>query len=210
MPATHLAAHYEDLAKQGHAARLGMWVFLGSEALLFSGLFTLYAAYRHEHSRDFAAGAHLTNLPLGTIMTFVLIVSSFFMVLALFWGRGANARSSLLALVATALLGILFLGLKATEYTMHFRDGLYPGAYYSGPMSDRRGVVLFFTLYYIITGLHALHVIGGLALIGWLARRTRRGDFGEAYDTPLELGGMYWHFVDIIWLFLWPLFYLLR
>jgi len=210
MPTTHHVAHFEDLAKQGHAARLGMWLFLGSEALLFSGLFTLYAAYRNEYTSDFAAGAQLTNLPLGTIMTAVLLVSSFFMAFALATARQERSRVSIAALATTFLLGIVFLGLKATEYTMHFRDGIFPGAYYTGPLGERHGVVLFFTLYYIMTGLHALHVIGGLVLVGWLARRTRRGDFGEAWSTPLELGGLYWHFVDIIWLFLWPLFYLLR
>lgn len=207
---TRLVSHFEDLGKQAHAARLGMWIFLGSEALLFSGLFTLYAAYRHQYPRDFALAARLTNLPLGSIMTVVLIISSYCMVLAFSAGRSGRAGPAFITLVATFALGVLFLALKATEYGMHFRHGIYPGAYYSGPAADQRGIVLFFTLYYMMTGLHALHVLGGLALISWLGLRTRRGDFGLAYVTPLELGGMYWHFVDIIWLFLWPLFYLLR
>ena len=187
-----------------------MWVFLGSEALLFSGLFALYAGYRTEYSREFAAAAEHTNLALGTAMTVVLIASSYCMVLAFAAGRTGRAKAAVWMLLATFTLGVVFLALKATEYTMHFQDGIFPGRFYHGPGLEVRGTVLFFTLYYAMTGLHALHVLGGLGLIAWLTRKTRRLEFDEAYHTPLELGGMYWHFVDIIWLFLWPLFYLLH
>jgi cytochrome c oxidase subunit 3 len=209
-PATHLVDHFENLEKQAHAARLGMWVFLGSEALLFSGLFALYAGYRVAYPADFAMASGFTDLPLGTLMTVTLVTSSYFVALAVGMGRSEFRRGSFRSLLAALALGIAFLALKAIEYTLHIRDGIVPGHLRAGAPLSGRGADLFFTLYYFMTGLHALHVIVGLGIIGWLAWRTRRLAFDAEYHTPLELGGMYWHFVDIIWLFLWPIFYLLR
>ncbi|HEX7051823.1 MAG TPA: cytochrome c oxidase subunit 3 [Longimicrobiales bacterium] len=206
----HLRDHYEDLAKQTHAARLGMWVFIGSEALLFAALFALYAAYRIAYPASFRAAAAHTNLFLGTAMTFVLITSSLLMANAVLSARLARPGRSVGFLAGTAGLGIIFLGLKAVEYTEHFRDGIFPGAFYAFARLPAPGARVFFTLYYFMTGLHALHVAGGVVLLAWLARRAHRGGFTPEYHTPLELGGMYWHFVDVVWIFLWPLFYLLR
>jgi cytochrome c oxidase subunit 3 len=208
----HLAhERFEDADVQAHAARLGMWVFLVSEVLLFATLFTLYAAQRAEYPRGFAAAAHETDLLLGSVNTYVLLTASFLVALAVGAIRGDRPRPAAVLLVASAGLGVAFLGLKGLEYAHHFRDGLYPGTYYRGHgLADVAAAREFFALYYVMTGLHALHVIGGIFILLWLAWRTRRGAYGTAYHTPVELGGMYWHLVDVIWLFLWPAFYLLR
>lgn len=208
--AAHLEPHFEDISKQTHAARLGMWVFIGSEALLFSALFALYAAYRVAYPGAFEDAAGHTNLALGTIMTGVLLTSSFLVAMSLGRVRRRLSRDALLFLAGATVLGVAFLVLKGIEYAEHFRDGIYPGEWYRSTTLTGQGANIFFTLYYAMTGLHALHVFGGILLLAWLAWRVRRGRIDDAYHTPLELGGMYWHFVDVIWVFLWPLFYLLR
>ena len=208
--ATRLEPHFQDLAKQTHAARLGMWVFIGSEALLFSALFALYAAYRVAYPGAFEDAAGHTNLALGTIMTAVLLTSSFLVAMSLGRIRRRLARDAVLFLAGAAVLGATFLVLKGMEYAEHFRDGIYPGVWYRASALPGQGANIFFTLYYAMTGLHALHVLGGVPLLAWLAWLVRRGRIDDAYHTPLELGGMYWHFVDVVWVFLWPLFYLLR
>lgn len=208
--ATHLESHFEDLAKQTHAARLGMWVFIGSEALLFSALFALYAAYRAAYPAAFRAAAGHTDLALGSLMTGVLLTSSFLVAMGLARVRASRPRGATGFLAGALLLGILFLAMKGMEYAEHFRAGLYPGVGYRSTTLPGAGANIFFTLYYAMTGLHALHVLGGVVLLLWLAWGVRAGRLNAAYHTPLELGGMYWHFVDVIWVFLWPLFYLLR
>ena len=205
-----LQAHYEDLGKQTHAARLGMWIFVGSEALLFSALFTLYAAYRVAYPGTFGEAAGHTDLLLGSIMTFVLITSSYAVVAGLDAARRGRTGRVAPLLAAAMALGLAFLVLKGVEYTIHFRDGIFPGRFYRFEAFPTDGARIFFTLYYFMTGLHALHVAGGLVLLGALAWLARQGRFDAVYHTPLELGGLYWHFVDVIWIFLWPLFYLLR
>lgn len=209
-PATHLEAHFEDLARQTHAARLGMWVFIGSEALLFSALFALYAAYNAAYPGEFRIAAAHTDLVLGTIMTAVLLTSSYLVAMSLARVRADKTRDATLFLAGAIALAAAFLVLKGFEYAEHFRDGLFPGVAYRSSALPGPGPNIFFTLYYAMTGLHALHVLGGMVLLLWLTWRVHGGRFDDAYHTPLELGGMYWHFVDVIWVFLWPLFYLLR
>lgn len=208
--ATRLRPHFQDLAQQTHAARLGMWIFIGSEALLFAALFALYAAYRVAYPEAFRAAAGYTDLPLGTAMTVVLITSSFAVAAATAALRDDESRAAVRGLGVAVALAFAFLGLKAIEYTLHFRDGIFPGPAYRFEALPAAGANVFFNLYYVMTGLHALHVLSGIAILGWLARAVRGGRLDGVYHTPLELGGMYWHFVDIVWVFLWPLFYLLR
>jgi len=203
-----LGEQFEDLAKQGHAVRLAMWMFLGSELLLFAGLFALYAAYRTVHAQAFAEALHHNKLILGSINTVVLIVSSFTVAWALHCVRTARRRTALLMLAITLVLGVTFLVLKGVEYSDHFAEGIYPGARYSFAALPGYGPMLFFTLYYFMTGLHALHMIAGLAVMSWLTVRLLRRRIDPAYHPELELGALYWHLVDCIWIFLWPLFYL--
>ena len=207
MERDRLEIQYESLEKQGHAVRLGVWIFLGSELLLFAGLFALYAAYRTEYAAAFAEGVHHNELWIGTTNTAVLIVSSFTVAWAVHSARVDRMRRASLMLAISILLGLVFLTLKGLEYSHHFSEGIYPGPAFSYPGLPA-GSRLFFTLYYFMTGLHALHMIGGIAVMAWLAVRVRRRRTTAAYHPELEAGALYWHLVDAIWIFLWPLFYL--
>ncbi len=205
-----LEVQFEDLEKQAHAARFGMWVFLGSELLLFAGLFGLYVAYRSLYPAAFTEGVHHNSLAIGTTNTVVLIVSSFTVAWSIHAVRRDQRKVALWALAATMVLGALFLVLKGVEYAGHFEEGVFPGRYYAAaePALTGRGPQVFFTMYYFMTGLHALHMIGGLAVVAWLTRSVARRRTTAAHHTALELGALYWHLVDGIWIFLWPLFYL--
>jgi cytochrome c oxidase subunit 3 len=185
-----------------------MWIFLGSELLLFAGLFALYSAYRTQYSADFAKAIHHNALALGSINTVVLIVSSFTVAWAVHSIRVDRRSTTLWMLAITMLLGATFLVLKGVEYRGHFAEGVTPGASYSFTELPGHGPRLFFTLYYLMTGLHAIHMIGGLTVMMWLALRVRRRRTTAAHHIELELGALYWHLVDAIWIFLWPLFYL--
>lgn len=205
-----LQDHFQDLEQQAHAAQLGMWVFLGSEVLFFTGFFTLYAAYRVVFPHTFAEAVRHTDLWLGTANTYVLVTASYLVALAVGAIRKDRERRASRLLWAAAGLGVLFLVLKGIEYAHHFSEGLYPGAYYRNHELTGPGARVFFSLYYLMTGLHAIHVIGGIVVLAVLAWQARRGKYSSTWHTPLELGGLYWHFVDIVWLFLWPMFYLMK
>jgi len=208
-----LAFHFEDLGKQAHAARLGMWIFLSSELMLFAALFALYAFYRAADPAGFEAGTRHSNLAIGTINTVILITSSFAVAMSVDLTRRSMTRGAAALLVLGVLMGGAFLGLKAVEYSDHIRHGFGPGPLFrpAHPLPGGGGR-LFFTTYFLMTGLHALHVLGGMVILAWLAGESWRRSFGPERDeqVPLELGAMYWHLVDLIWIFLWPLFYLLR
>jgi cytochrome c oxidase subunit 3 len=208
--ASEVHVQYDSLERQHATARLGMWVFLGSESLLFAGLFALYAAYRFTYPVEFHAAAAHSNLAIGTINTYILLTSSLTMALAIHATRRGRRRQTVALLGATIALGLGFDVLKAIEYAGHLAEGLAPGSYYAFGALPARGVVLYVTLYYLLTGLHALHVTGGLCVLVWLALRARRGDFTPHSHIALELGGLYWHLVDLVWIFLWPLLYLIR
>jgi cytochrome c oxidase subunit 3 len=200
---------YGSRAQRDHALHLGMWVFLGSETLLFAGLFGLYTAYRLSYPTAFAEASHHNEEWIGSVNTFVLILSSFFIAWAIALLRAGRRRACLWSMAATLLLGCTFLGLKSYEYASHFAEGIKPGPYYAYAELPERGAVIFFTLYYFITGLHALHVVAGMVIIGWLLTRVYRRRTGPAHLVELELGGLYWHLVDIMWIFIWPLLYLI-
>jgi cytochrome c oxidase subunit 3 len=201
---------YADPRARGHALHLGMWLFLGSETLLFAGLFGLYSAYRAAYEADFAAGVAHNHMGIGTANTLILIVSSFFVALGIHALRGGHRRACLGALAAAMTLGGCFLGLKAVEYGSHLAEGIAPGPHYAFAALPSHGARMFFTLYYAMTALHALHVIAGISILGWLAIRVARRRTTAERPTELELGGLYWHLVDVVWIFLWPLLYLTR
>lgn len=208
MAEAHAASHFESPAVQRTAAVLGMWVFLATEILLFTGLFTAYAMYRALYGDVFrAASGHLLRWA-GTANTFVLITSSLAVALALHRVRAGRARAAALALVAAIALGLVFMGIKAVEYIHELSEGIRPGPYYAYTALRDPGAAMFFTLYFLMTGLHALHVTVGLGVLVVIARRTWKGAYSPAYDTPVELSGMYWHLVDLVWIFLYPLLYL--
>lgn len=201
------AGHFQDLATQQHASELGMWVFLGSETLLFGGLFAAYTALRLRHGASFLHGAAHNDLGLGTVMTLVLIVSSFCVAWAIHALRRSRRRQSLAALSGAVALGVAFLAMKFHEYAQHMGDHILPGAAYAFEGLPGDGARMFFTMYYALTGLHALHVVGGLVALGWAASRIARGKLHAGHTHPLTLVGLYWHLVDVVWIFLWPMLY---
>jgi cytochrome c oxidase subunit 3 len=185
-----------------------MWIFLGSETLLFAGLFGLYASYRVEYPVEFADAIRHNTEWIGSVNTLVLITSSVCVAAAVAAIRMDRRRACLVALAGAMLLGLAFLGLKTIEYGEHFAEGIAPGHHYSSAELASVGANRFFTLYYAMTALHALHVIAGLAILAWVAIRVKRRRTTKERHVELELGGLYWHLVDIVWIFLWPLLYL--
>jgi cytochrome c oxidase subunit 3 len=200
---------FENLARQAHAVRFGIWVFLASELLLFAGLFALYTAYWTEYPAGFTEGIRHAELWIGTINTSLLIVSSYTAASALRAIRRDAGRATLAWLTVTLALGVVFLALKGLEYSRHAADGALPGAYYAFHELPGHGGQLFFTLYWFMTGLHVLHLAAAILVLAWLATRVARRRTTAAYHADLEAGVLYWHLVDCIWIFLYPLFYLL-
>jgi len=208
-PQAQLEEQFGSLDQQEHAARFGMWLFLTSEVLLFGALFALYTAYRIEYPEAFRNAARHNNVWLGTANTLILITSSLLAAWAAHALKIGRTRLAELCLLATLVLGGLFLFLKLTEYADHFRHGIFPGSYYRSAEVHERGSNSFFTLYYFMTGLHGLHLVGGMTALSIMLVRTLRGHYGPKRSTAVELSVLYWHLVDVVWIFLWPLFYLL-
>lgn len=189
--------------------RIAIWIVIASEALLFAGLFALYAGYRSQYTTAFTQGVRADVQWIGGVNTFVLLSSSFAIAWAIHMVRHARMRAAVWSLGGVIVLGCVFLALKAVEWTEHVHEGIVPGLAYAGP-DHGPGTSLFFTLYYGMTGLHALHVIAGLVLVGWVFVRARRRTIDRDRHLALELVALYWHFVDAIWVFLWPMFYLMH
>ncbi len=204
-----LAHHFPDAATQEHAARLGMWLFLATEILLFTALFTGYALYRYLFSETFHQASKYIETSIGLTNTLVLITSSLTVALGLHAARQGQGRRTAVFLAVTLVFGAAFMVLKGFEYYHHFATGQLPGRYYAFADLAAPGAAMFFTVYFLMTGLHGLHVLVGMGVLGWLAGRAWRGDFSPGYHTPVELGGLYWHLVDLIWIFLFPLLYLI-
>jgi cytochrome c oxidase subunit 3 len=209
MTEPRVAEPYDSLERQAHAAHLGMWVFLASELLLFAGFFALYAGYRATYPLGFAIGVEHNTRLLGTINTLVLLTSSYAVASAVHALRGGRVVRAVTLLFATVALGIVFLAIKFTEYAKHFQEGIYPGgrgAFFA--QHGESGLREFWTLYFATTGLHAIHVTVGLFVLVWMAWRVARGHVSATHDHPLALAAMYWHLVDVVWIFVWPIFYL--
>jgi cytochrome c oxidase subunit III len=216
-----LQHHFDDMDQQKEAATLGMWAFLGTEVLFFGALFLSYTVYRATYPEAFRfASIHAMNWWLGAINTAVLLGSSLSVAMAVHSAHLGNRKALVRWLAMTMLLGGLFLGLKAFEYYEEYQHHLIPGLnfdlnhllYEKGvelPAGATAGQVkLFMTLYFLMTGLHALHMIGGLVVFSVILFFASRGRYSSTYYTPVEMAGLYWHFVDIVWIFLYPLLYL--
>lgn len=188
--------------------QLGMWAFLATEVLFFGGLFTAYGLFRHAYPQAFATGGRHMQFALGTINTALLLISSVFMAIADRAVRAGERRMALACLAATWLLGAAFLGLKAVEYASHAADHLVPGAHFEPGQPADPPLQLFMFLYFAMTGLHAAHMLVGLSAVGWLMTKIWRRQVGARRPEPAAVIGLYWHFVDCIWVFLYPLFYL--
>jgi cytochrome c oxidase subunit 3 len=208
----------EDLARrfqfatreqQHEVAEVGMWVFLATEILMFGALFTTYSVYRMYYADGFALGSAHNDIVLGAINTAVLLTSSFTMVLAV-WSAQAGKQSLIVTfLLLTMLFGTVFLGIKFYEYYVHWQEALVPGFNFRFEGGPRGHVEMFFLFYFIMTGLHAFHMIVGLGIMAVMTGRAALGTFTAGYHTPVQILGLYWHFVDVVWVFLFPLFYLI-
>jgi len=214
-----LLHHFATEEQQRDSASLGMWIFLATEVMFFGGLFCAYLIYRRWYFGDFAAASTSIDAALGGANTAVLICSSLTVVLAI-WAAQTSRRGLLIVmLILTMLFGTTFLGIKGKEYKDKFDEHHVPGASFSfehvsipghpNEYANPKHAQIFFALYFVMTGLHALHMIIGLGLFAWLLWTSWKGRFTPEYHTPLEIGGLYWHFVDIVWIYLFPLLYLI-
>jgi cytochrome c oxidase subunit III len=199
---------FEDRAQQAEVSILGMWVFLVTEILFFGGLFLTYSVYRYWYPAAFAAASHEMIVWAGTLNTVVLITSSLTMALAVHAAHAGERRTLIVFLIATMALGCVFLGVKAFEYRAEFLEHHLPGSGFQFESAFARQAQIFFSLYFLMTGLHALHMIIGLGVMAVMLWWSWRGVITAQYSSPIEISGLYWHFVDIVWIFLFPLLYL--
>jgi cytochrome c oxidase subunit 3 len=212
----YLAHHFEDIGQQRYAESLGMWAFLATEVLFFGALFTAYTVYRLKFNADFEEASARLNILIGALNTVVLLTSSLTMALAVHAAQTDNQRRLAWWLVLTAALGALFMVFKAREYYLDYRENLVPGLAFqedewtrgSTPVNPRH-VQLFLVFYYFLTVLHAIHLTIGIGLMVVLVVLARRGRFAGGNFGPIEVSGLYWHFIDIVWIFLLPLLYLI-
>ncbi len=233
-----LYGQFETLEQQKESASLGMWVFLATEVLFFGGLFMTYTLNRHYFGTAFGIGSNTLDLKLGTINTVILILSSLTMAMSVWASHVGKKKQTTGFLIATFVLGCAFLGVKVVEYKQKFDHHLVPGYHFQidyrvqhPAASDSPKAIeeekeelakafekdpylnshaqLYFSLYFGMTGLHALHMIVGAGMLLWLIRQSMAGRFTPTYNTPVEMIGLYWHFVDIVWIYLFPLLYLI-
>ncbi len=203
-----VAEQFDDIEQQRDAAKLGMWIFLATEVLFFGGLFLAYTVYRYTYGQVFAqASRHLDDV-FGGANTAILLFSSLLMALAVRAAELNQKKPLVRLLLATAAFGIVFMTIKGFEYHKDFVDRIVPGANFHWDGPDPRNAELFFWIYFAMTGLHAIHVSVGIGLLLVFAVLAHRGKFSGGHYIPVEVIGLYWHFVDIVWIFLFPLLYL--
>ena len=207
-----LAHQFDDLGQQKEAATLGMRVFLVTEVLFFGGLFLAYSVYRSWYPDAFAAASHEMVVWAGTTNTVVLITSSLTMALAVHAAQTGERTKIMFFIVITMILGAAFLGIKAYEYYEKYEEHFIPGMglQFIFPEPEyQQNAQIFFSIYFVLTGLHALHMIIGLGIMTWMFIWVKNGTITSEYFAPIEISGLYWHFVDIVWIFLFPLLYLI-
>lgn len=205
---TALQEQFDEMPQQKEAATLGMWAFLATEVLFFGGLFMSYIACRNAYPRAFAEASHHTIVLYGTINTAILLTSSLTMALAVHAARENKMKSLFRFLGLTIVLALAFLAVKGLEYYQDITEHLWPGPHFKPELPPQAQI--FWFLYWVMTGVHALHVTAGIGLLSVMAWMTSHRKFSDAYYTPIEMTGLYWHFVDIIWIYLYPLLYLVH
>jgi len=209
-PAVEPQHQFDNLKQQHESTAIGMWSFLVTEILFFGALFVAYVVYRFSYPQAFAEGSHHLDVLLGGVNTVVLISSSLTMALAVAASSEGKNKLTAIFLVLTIVLGLAFLGIKAVEYTHKFHEHLVPGAHFAPHGAhDPQHMQIFFSLYFAMTGMHALHMVIGIVTLCVLTCMALFGKFSRDYYSPIELTGLYWHFVDIVWIFLFPLLYLI-
>ncbi len=205
----HVQHHFADAEQQRESAKLGMWIFLLTEILLFGGLFVAYGIFRAWNPEMFLNAHKALDVNLGTINTIVLITSSLTMALSIHAMQLNKRSQTVMFLLMTLIFAAVFLVIKYFEYSHKIELGQLPGKYYTYTGIVGSNPHIFFSVYFAMTGLHGLHVILGMLAIAWVLRRTLRREFSAEYYTPIEMVGLYWHLVDMIWIFLFPLLYLI-
>jgi cytochrome c oxidase subunit III len=204
-----LQHHFREMGQQFEASKIGMWLFLVTEVLLFGGLFVGYGIMHARHPEAFMAAHHHLDKVMGALNTIVLLISSFTMVMAVWAAQTSRRKLCILFLVITLLCAGVFLVVKYFEYSHKFHDGLLPGKYYTHQGDTVPGQFMFFSFYFMMTGLHGIHVVLGMVAIAWILFRAIRGDFSAQYYSPVDITGLYWHLVDLIWIYVFPLMYLI-
>lgn len=204
-----LQHHFVDIDQQHEASKFGLWIFLLTEILLFGGLFCAYAVFRAWYPDMFVnAHQHLDTM-MGAVNTVVLILSSVTVALAIRSIQLDKPKQTIVFLILTIAFAATFMVIKYLEYSHKFHLGLLPGKFYFYQGIEGTNPHVFFSIYFAMTGLHGLHVLGGMGFLSWVLYRTVKGAFSSKYYTPIELGGLYWHLVDMIWIYLFPLLYLI-
>lgn len=206
---SHVAHHFVDSGQQFDSAKLGMWVFLVTEILFFGGLFVAYIVYRAWHPDLFLMAAQELDTMMGAVNTVVLIGSSLTMALAIRAAQLNQQKNIVMYLLITIGLALTFMVIKYFEYTHKFDLGIYPGEYYTYDGIAHPKAAIFFSIYYMMTALHGIHVIIGVGLMVYLLVKVRQNTYNAEYYTSIEITGLYWHLVDIVWIFLFPLLYLI-
>ncbi len=212
-----LGVQFDDVEQQHESSIIGMWLFLATEVMFFGGLIAAYTVYRFLSPEEFSLASHHQNVTLGAINTVVLLASSLTMALAVRAAQLHDHKQIVLMLVLTALFGTGFLGIKAMEYTADYHEHLIPAMGFQVPHEDMEKMPslnvgryqMYYVLYFFMTGLHAIHLIVGIVLVGIMAYLSHIHWFSGAGETQIDVTGLYWHFIDIVWVFLYPLLYLI-
>jgi cytochrome c oxidase subunit 3 len=210
---SHQQHHFATREQQADTSKIGMWLFLVTEVLLFGGLFVGFAMMQVRYPLEFVEAHQHLNRWQGALNTVVLLFSSFTMVMAVDSAKKNKQKASARYLLATIACAFIFLVVKYFEYSHKIEEGWLPGYYYHAigdTFPGSRGYATFFSFYFMMTGLHGIHIVAGIGVLTWILKRTRRGEFSSAYYTPVDLVGLYWHLVDMIWIYLFPLYYLIQ
>ena len=203
------AHHFESAQHEESASKLGLWIFLCTEILMFGGLFVAYAIYNNLYPKIFLEGSQFLDWKLGSLNTVVLLASSFTMALSIFYAQKNKLKASTICLWLTFLCGVIFMGVKYIEYSHKIHEGLLPGKLFSYE-GGVENLGLYFSFYYSMTGVHGSHVLAGMIFIFWLIVRSHKRHFGPGNVLALECVGLFWHLVDLVWIYLFPLLYLVE
>lgn len=205
----HFAHHFKNAEHEYQSAKEGIWLFMVTEILMFGGLFVAYGIFHSLYPDMFAEGASHLDWKLGAINTCVLIFSSFTMALGIYYNQKRDKNKAAISLIATLICAGIFLVIKYFEYSHKFHLGLLPGKFFHATEMQHSNLPMYYSFYFCMTGLHGLHVLIGMGLITWVLIRTLRGEFSDKYYTPVEGVGIFWHIVDLIWIYLFPILYLI-
>lgn len=205
----HHAHHFSSAEHEFEASKEGMWIFMVTEVLMVGALFVAYLIFRSMYPEAWHEAHKLLNVKLGALNTAILITSSLTMVLGVSAAQRGQITRCLQMLGMTVMFGVGFLIVKYFEYSHKFHEGILPAGHFSFAELTTPKAPLFFSMYFMMTGVHAFHVVLGMGLITWIMIRVKRGEIGPDFYTPVELVGFYWHFVDLVWIYLFPLLYLL-